>query len=703
MKFKNTYKLSPVVNGEDLPWEADLFHHNPMNIPDPNSENKRFQEYIKDNHIVTDRAWWKKQYDRCMTGYTIEDGIEKGGDYFEDGWDAFWKNDVAYLPEYNLRFENRELSITGRHYMYLNFWPIISLDEENQNHKKVGRPYFLDIDMGYYLRIALQLRLGKNNLEYKGRQGGFSEKGGQTLGYNMAFMPGTQNLVIAEEETDAENTFMKFLNGFSSLRNTQFYKDCRKSWKPSEGFVMSRKEHTWVKMLATRGNDQALSRYTPFWAIGEEIGKWRAGHAQNLFTFNKSAQIATSKKTGKRVRTGYTSLFGTAGDMTRGAEDVESLHNNPDKLDLLRFRNKYSSKRNWEQFTSAFTSGTFYKSIDKDGNSDFKKGIEVVKQMINSKDTAKARYIERTQNPIYSEDGFESSEEGYFGPDKIIKLNNKRKEFQHDESLDITRRGILQPIDPKDWNAGMKFIDSEDGWLIIAEEPRKDNHGDVYKNLYFPGTDSYDQDEAYTSNSKGSMVVRKGFLSMHDTYNVDVAYILDRPTIREGGAEEFYKRTIFTCIYFGKAQNNIEFSNQRIFDYYKNHGFDYLLMLAPEMALANKVQNSVNMRSNKYGTDRALKPVALAILADDLTDIFISNIVLPLEAKRFGRFKYIPNSKNIQLNDDFVIAAAHASLNFKEHIKFVAYSKKEKENQVKRKKMIYQTVNGRMQRVFVNE
>jgi len=696
MKFVDTYRLSPVVEMNDLPHEADLFHHSWDDVPSPNRDtHKLYLEYIKDNNIVIDRSWWKKQYLRCMNGYTIENAITKGGDYFIDGWDVDWLNNGrdAYLPEYKVTFKNNSLTIPGRLYFYLNFWPIIR-KVEGEKRKDFLRPKFLDIDLGFFMRIVLQQLLNKNNLEYKGRQLGASEKSaGGIMGWNYTFLQNIQNIIVSMEDSDQENTFEKTENGLEYLRNTQFYK-IAKPYRPTDHYIKSKYTGSWIRGITTNGKDQALSRYTPYWVLYEEVGKWRAGHVQAVSTYVESSQKA--EESGTMDRTGFGTYIGTAGDMKLGAADIEDMHYNPDDNNILKFRNKFSLTKNWEQYVSNFISADFFKSIDKDGNSNKEEGYKIVEETIKNIKDPKKRYIKRTQNPHYAEDGFMAGEDGYFGPDKIIKLNNKASAFRKGIVQDMTRTGILIPKDPKNWRKGMEFQDHDDGWLHIAEEPIEDEHGDIYRNLYFPGTDSYDQDEAFTSTSKGAMVVRKGFLPGDPLYNVNVAYILNRPKKEHGGAKEFYKRTLWTCIYYGFAKNNIEHANLRIFDFYEQAKATDLLMGRPKFALANKSNLNTSKVSNVYGTDKALKPAILAILAEDLTDDFIENIQFREEAVRLAKFKYYPGEKNKALNCDYTIAAAEAALNYKEHIRKAAYSYTEKIKKKDDKRSYYVTINGRL-------
>ena len=93
MKFIDTYRLSPVINCGDLPWEEDYFHMEPELVT---------KDFIKSGNYDIDEAWWKKQKERCLYGYTIPNAVVRGGDAIKDGVDAIWDGNDVYLSDYDL-------------------------------------------------------------------------------------------------------------------------------------------------------------------------------------------------------------------------------------------------------------------------------------------------------------------------------------------------------------------------------------------------------------------------------------------------------------------------------------------------------------------------------------------------------------------------------------------------------------------------
>jgi hypothetical protein len=86
-----------------------------------------------------------------------------------------------------------------------------------------------------------------------------------------------------------------------------------------------------------------------------------------------------------------------------------------------------------------------------------------------------------------------------------------------------------------------------------------------------------------------------------------VARIIERPD----EAEEFYEDSAKLCYYY-YVQNLIEWSNVRIFDWYKRNGFEFLLKERPEFVLSTWIMKS--KVENRYGIDPSTKIHWLGLL-----------------------------------------------------------------------------------------
>jgi len=693
MIFKDTHRFSLVALGKDLPWKYDLFHINPTMIP----KNKDLRkEFIKKNNIKIDRDWWRKQYDRCINGYTVENAIDKGGSSYVDGEDCFWYEDNCSVPIYDTIFKNRAVHISGRMYFYLNFWPIYGL-LPGQEIKGLMKPKFLDMDYFFFQRIEMMFKQKKDGQDLKARQQGYSEKvaGGQ-LAWNYTFIPNSVNIVVGGEQSDADHTMENCERGLDYLINTQFYLH-RPPGGNSSSYLQSENTLSEIRSMTAKDKPQSVSRYSPFWVVHEEVGKGKAGWSLAVSDFIKPSQSAEG------IKTGYQFYLGTGGDMLAGALDLEERHYNPDKHNILSFPEIFSEIKQSELRVGHFTPKWLFVKIDKDGNSLKQESIEWINKEIEAQNDAKKRYRLITQYAIFDHNVFMIETGGYFGKEAALLLNARKNYMRSHPHENIIQIGRLEWKDKNNKSKGVKWVPDQYGWLKIIEHPcmntEKGEQGIqelLYANLYEGACDSYDQDEAHTSDSKGCQAIRKGFVPHHAIYNTFVALILERPTVAEGGAELFYEHTAMTCIYYG-CQNNIEYSNLRIFDWYKNNGLTHLLKQRPKLAFAGKIKES-NV-SNPYGTDKSLKPHILAIQRDRMTEDYINRQYFPEIIDAWIKYKYDPSGK--KYNCDITIATSLCEVSAKEGEHYIVI-KKDEINSKRQKSLVYvKGLNGHMIPQFI--
>ena len=121
-------------------------------------------------------AYWDRETERCLNGYVAEDGD----------------------------------SITGYHYFYLNYSPIMKLEEveytdkygnkRTRRERIFGFPRFWDYDKYYYDAIEEAEEDGQHMAVLKSRQRGYSFKGASMLVRNYALIPGSKNFAVASEQ-----------------------------------------------------------------------------------------------------------------------------------------------------------------------------------------------------------------------------------------------------------------------------------------------------------------------------------------------------------------------------------------------------------------------------------------------------------------------------------------------------------------------
>lgn len=169
--------------------------------------------------------YWEQETNRCLHGYVAEDGDE----------------------------------ITGYHYFYLNYSPIMKLDEveyidkhgnkRTRRERILGFPRFYDYDYYYFNAIEDAENAGKHMAVLKARQRGYSFKGASMLVRNYELIPGSKNFAVASEQ--------KFLIGDGLLT---------KAWQIMD---FCDKHTAWAKQRLTSTRMERVSGFK----ITDEFGK----------------------------------------------------------------------------------------------------------------------------------------------------------------------------------------------------------------------------------------------------------------------------------------------------------------------------------------------------------------------------------------------------------------------------------------------
>ncbi len=338
--------------------------------------------------------------------------------------------------------------------------------------------------------------------------------------------------------------------------------------------------------------------------------------------------------------------------MELGADDIEKMAYNPDSVNVLAFKNKFDKDNTIYQKVGHFTGARYFRVIDDDGNSDTAEGLRITlaeRALLKGRD----KYTHTTQRALYLGDAFMVNTGGYFGEEVAMWCNERLSYLRTHEEEQLIERGYLRWKDRNDKWKGVYFEPDPEGPFYILEHPQLDHDNKPYLNLYIGATDSYDQDESYTSTSEGACAIKKRFLNADSTYNLYVAYILERPGTAVGGKDVFYEHTALLTMYYS-CKNLIEWSKILIFEWYERNGLSSLLKERPEFIMAKMINKSLS--SNFYGIDPSTKPSWLKLMADYLKiKDNIDKCYFPVFLKEWATFKYLPGKK---WNSDVVITTS---------------------------------------------
>ena len=534
--------------------------------------------------------YWERETDRCLNGYTAPDGDQ----------------------------------ITGFHYFYLNYCPIMRLDEteytdrNGDTRKRRERifdfPKFWDYDYYYFNAVEEAETVGKHMAVLKCRQRGYSFKGAAMLVRNYELIPGSKNFAVASEQ--------KFLVGDGLLT---------KAWQIMD-FID--KNTAWAKQRLTSTRMERVSGYK----ITDEFGKqteqgylssitgitlkndperirgtrgklvlWEeSGKFPSLLDAWRVEQPAVESDDG--VAFGLMISFGTGGTEGASFDGLKELFYKPKAYNILAFPNIWDDNAEqtecgffvpaWSNLESFDEDGK-YIYMDEDGNSFREKAVEeLIKQRNIIKDGgASQQSIDRfiSERPIKPQEAVLELGKNIF-PRKLLmdqltrlRTNKKLQSMKHIVDLNWDGNGNVIATEKKTGditNYPLKKDQKPAGSVVIWEYPVKDPPF----GLYIGGCDPYDHDESFT-NSLGSTFIFKRVQAGEAWTDVIVAEYSGRPDT----AEEYYEN-VRKLLLFYNARLLFENERKGIYPYFTNKHCDYLLADQPDKVISELFKNSTVQR-----------------------------------------------------------------------------------------------------------
>lgn len=531
-------------------------------------------------------AYWDRETDRCLNGYVAPDGD----------------------------------SITGYHYFYLNYSPIMKLEEveytDRYGNKRTHRerifdfPRFWDSDYYYFNAIEEAEMEGKHMAVLKCRQRGYSFKGASMLVRNYELIPGSKNFAVASEQ--------KFLVGDGILtkawqimdfvdKNTDWSKQRLTSTRMERvsGFKVKDElgketEQGYLSAITgiTLKNDPERLRGTRGKLVLFEEG----GKFPNLETAWRVEQPAVETDDGKAF--GLLIAFGTGGTEGGAFDGLKNMFYHPDAFNILGFPNIWDDGA--ENTKCGFFAPAYWnmegedengnpRFMDKDGNSLVDLAIE---ELINQRNKVKdggatQQSIDRfiSERPIKPQEACLELGKNIF-PRKLlmnqltrIRTNTKLQNMKHIVDLEWDGNGQVKATEKKTGDITtypLKKDDKPRGSVVIWEYPIKDPPF----GLYIGGCDPYDHDESFT-NSLGSTFIFKRVKAGEAWNDVIVAEYTGRPDT----AEEYYEN-VRKLLTFYNARLLFENERKGIYPYFTNKHCDYLLADQPDKIITEVFKDS---------------------------------------------------------------------------------------------------------------
>lgn len=529
--------------------------------------------------------YWERETDRCLNGYVAPDG------------DA----------------------ITGYHYFYLNYSPIMKLEEveytDRNGNKRTRRerifdfPSFWDYDYYYYNAIEQAEDVGKHMAVLKSRQRGYSFKGASMLVRNYELIPGSKNFAVASEQA--------FLTGDGLLTKAwQIMDFCDKhtAWakkrlsdtrlERESGYIITDEfgnktkqgYQSLIRGITLKNDLERIRGTRGKLVLWEEGGKF-----PGLLTAWRIEQ--PSVETDDGVAFGLMIAYGTGGTEGGSFDGLKELFYKPDAYNILGFPNIWDDNASetkcgffvpsWSNMESIGDDGK-QRFMDEYGNSRKELAIqELINQRNKIKDggasqTSIDRFI--SERPLKPQEAVLELGKNIF-PRKLlmdqltrIRTNKKLQSMKHIVDLSWVD-GRVEAREKKSGDITtyhLKKNDKPDGSVVIWEYPVSDPPF----GLYIAGCDPYDHDESFT-NSLGSTFIFKRVQAGEAWNDVIVAEYSGRPAT----AEEYYEN-VRKLLMFYNARLLFENERKGIYPYFTNKHCDYLLADQPDKIITEIFKDS---------------------------------------------------------------------------------------------------------------
>lgn len=559
-------------------------------------------------------SYWDRETERCLYGYTAPDGD----------------------------------SITGYHYFYLNYSPIMKLKEipytdrygntRTRRERVLDFPRFWDYDYYYFNAIEQAEDEGKHMAVLKSRQRGYSFKGASMLVRNYELIPGSKNFAVASEQ--------KFLIGDGLLT---------KAWQIMD-FID--KNTAWAKQRLVSTRMERVAGYKVTDEFGKQTEQGYLSSITGITLKNDPERIRGTRgklvlweeggkfpslldawrieqpsvETDDGIAFGLMIAFGTGGTEGSSFTGLKELFYKPNAYNVLGFPNIWDDNAeqtkcgffvpSWSNLESFDDNGN-YIYMDSDGNSLKEKAIEnLIEQRNKIKDGgASQQSIDRfiSERPIKPREAVLEIGKNIF-PRKLLldqltrlRTNTKLRNMKHIVDLNWDGNGQITATEKKTGDITeypLKKGDKPHGSIVIWEYPVKDPPF----GLYIGGCDPYDHDDSFT-NSLGSVFIFKRVKAGEAWTDVIVAEYSGRPDT----AEEYYENVRKLLVFYNAR---LLFENERkgIYPYFTNKHCDYLLADQPDKIISEVFKDSKVQRRKGCHMTKAIRAYGEGLILEWLLE-----------------------------------------------------------------------------------
>jgi len=617
------------------------------------------------------KSYWAEQKRRCKQGYSVGD-----------------------------------VSITGRHYFYLNFCPIKKTEKKKDGSwnvmsaKKLLFPSFWEIDYNWWWAKEIAMFgmtkedvqiLGIDGLPIKDytdakhlsclktRRAGFSYKEAADGVWNYNFVPGSKSYFFASKDDyltkdgilNKVTTYLDHLNGNTQnfWRRNRMVKDTMMLRRAS--YLDTRKNEKGYKseILGVIIDDPDKVRGKD----GIKITYEEAGSFKNL---KAALAISVPSVRDGATITGQISVFGTGGEEGPDIEGLEDIFLAPEEYDMLAFNNI------WEEGMEETVCGYFVPCthanqdfMDGDGNVDVQGALEydeterAKKKRLRDPKELDRRIAEFPRTPSEALQRISANIFPVAQAQACLRRLEKNQAmlasvmhgvlYQGDKEVEFRPTDSVRPIH----QFPHKNDDDLTGCVSIFFQPQKDYLGRVNPEHYFVSVDPFYKEQAEDRTSLWSASVWKHKFKGDPYGGIKMATFVGRPA----QLSTAYRNTVLLSGLFGgcKIQSEIAGGGQGLYDYLKTKKLLHLAAFQP-LLFSTKEVNSEKNRSYFMNLSTDDKKNGLSYYAEHLMEqigineqgqpiYYIDMIRDPAELREIIKFNPDPK-KNFDRISDAIVA-----------------------------------------------
>lgn len=614
---------------------------------------------FKDTHLFQQTA---NEFLKNGKRYTL---LAPGSKAYVD----FWKEERRRCLE---GYEVNGIRITGYHYNYLNFSPILKTSvikegetetDQNQAERIMGFPDFWDGDYDFFHYIEAAETGGKHAILGGSRGKGKSLKSASMCVRNYHHIRNSKSYCFASKEgylledgiISKAWELMDFVDAYTPWSKRRHEANTMLHRKSS---VKIKKEDGTETIHPKSWNSEIIGVTT-----GDNINKIRGKRGKLIILeeggsypkLNKGWNILRPSMEDGKNTFGLILAIGTGGEEGANFEGFEELFSNPGAYRIRSVQNI------WDEGLENTECGFFFPAdknfsgaMDKNGNSDREKArriIEADRKQVATGNDPHALTRRKAELPLNPREMMMRISGTQFPIDELKKQEAeivskphlyKEADFIGKLELDVDNQEFKFKYDSNStpiYQYPLKDNKNLPGAVIIYSHPTRDNNKTVYQNRYVAGIDSYDFDES-TTTSLGSC-----FIADCWTRRIVAEY-----TGRPRTADDFYENCRRLLLYYN-ARANIENGNKGIFDYFDKKNCGYLIMDEPRVVRETLDDTTIrnNMGRRRRGTtpSKPMNQFARGLLAKWCLES-TGNEELPEEIQ-LHRFRCLPAIKEMIL------------------------------------------------------